>query len=611
MTDVEQLAGQEAGQASNAAPTVREIYEKYKPIVKDKVLADNAYQNACINSDKDTAQIEGGEAVKRAALSVIFPDGTTAVVGAGDFARLYFDMADFRLRLHREIVDETYPILSQPQQVQAAGKPYQAGDTAVIFCEWSESSTFEDEKSYSIYEFDRLMKQADDEYVAGKNAAMEKYGTWQKWYDANDPEFDQFLSYDKVKFTIVLPDGRTFTERQDIGDGDGGVLDFLGQYEKYRDIIPILQQAVEREMERLGIMEQAPDLFSQPVTRNGDTITIGSGDAAHEVDITVSDEEWQAIQEVAPSTADQPPRDPLAPAYQPGDTVYLDKTAYEIYSIGLFDVELQDPTQAYPILRSEPKDRFEQSLWKDVRNSHITEFMSADLERVQDYFREALTSGLLTGRDKELISNWLRSGLGNTPIGNRLAEQFADRAETMQLITGETADYFTSTTGMKVTVHDKFSSNQYIGWALIPSILRALYQKELDGFSHEPVHRPAVRLEGEPAYQVGDKVTFPYGERDISGTIGWIGEQAVRIDTGPYSWSHETINRDTFEDALRHDERNAALFTPEIPAAEIPHAVPGGTAGGPAPGWRHPSNTGNRNPVSASDKMKENAEEKM
>ncbi len=500
MTDVEQLAGQEAGQASNAAPTVREIYEKYKPIVKDKVLADNAYQNACINSDKDTAQIEGGEAVKRAALSVIFPDGTTAVVGAGDFARLYFDMADFRLRLHREIVDETYPILSQPQQVQAAGKPYQAGDTAVIFCEWSESSTFEDEKSYSIYEFDRLMKQADDEYVAGKNAAMEKYGTWQKWYDANDPEFDQFLSYDKVKFTIVLPDGRTFTERQDIGDGDGGVLDFLGQYEKYRDIIPILQQAVEREMERLGIMEQAPDLFSQPVTRNGDTITIGSGDAAHEVDITVSDEEWQAIQEVAPSTADQPPRDPLAPAYQPGDTVYLDKTAYEIYSIGLFDVELQDPTQAYPILRSEPKDRFEQSLWKDVRNSHITEFMSADLERVQDYFREALTSGLLTGRDKELISNWLRSGLGNTPIGNRLAEQFADRAETMQLITGETADYFTSTTGMKVTVHDKFSSNQYIGWALIPSILRALYQKELDGFSHEPVHRPAVRLEGEPAY---------------------------------------------------------------------------------------------------------------
>lgn len=132
------------------------------------------------------------------------------------------------------------------------------------------------------------------------------------------------------------------------------------------------------------------------------------------------------------------------------------------------------------------------------------------MERVHDYFREALTSGLLTDRDKERIATWLRSGLGNTPIGNRLAEQFADRAETMQLITGETADYFTSTTGMEVKVHDKFSSGQYMGWALIPSILRALYQKELDGFSHEPVQRPAVHLEGRPTYQVGDKVTFPY-----------------------------------------------------------------------------------------------------
>lgn len=40
MADVERLAEQETEQASAAAPTIREIYEKYKPIVKDKVLAD-------------------------------------------------------------------------------------------------------------------------------------------------------------------------------------------------------------------------------------------------------------------------------------------------------------------------------------------------------------------------------------------------------------------------------------------------------------------------------------------------------------------------------------------------------------------------------------------
>ena len=261
--------------------------------------------------------------------------------------------------------------------------------------------------------------------------------------------------------------------------------------------------------ETYPILSQAPDLSGQPIAREGDTLTIGDGDAAHEVDITVSDEDWQAIQDAVP---EKPPRDPLAPAYQPGDTVYLDKTAYEISGIGLFDVDLQDPAQAYPILRSEPIERFEALLWQDARNGPITEFLPARLESPHDYFRDALASGLLADRDKERISIWLRSGLGNTRIGQYLAEQFAERAGSIQLPSGGTVDYSTSTTGMEIAVHsDAVSSSRYMGWALIPSVLRALWQQELDGFTREPVQRPAVHLEGKPAYQVGDKVTFPYG----------------------------------------------------------------------------------------------------
>ena len=89
-----------------------------------------------------------------------------------------------------------------------------------------------------IREFDTLMKQADEEQVASAKAALEKYGTWQAWYESDDPENARFLGYDKVKFTVVMPDGTTYTERQDIGDGDGGVLDFLAQYPKY-DNAPI------------------------------------------------------------------------------------------------------------------------------------------------------------------------------------------------------------------------------------------------------------------------------------------------------------------------------------------------------------------------------------
>lgn len=41
------------------------------------------------------------------------------------------------------------------------------------------------------------------------------------------------MGYDKVKFTINMPDGQTITERQDAGDGYGGVIDFLKRYSIY------------------------------------------------------------------------------------------------------------------------------------------------------------------------------------------------------------------------------------------------------------------------------------------------------------------------------------------------------------------------------------------
>ncbi|WP_366946654.1 LPD25 domain-containing protein, partial [uncultured Oscillibacter sp.] len=131
----------------------------------------------------------------------------------------------------------------------APGPQYEIRDIPYIFCEWSESAAFQGKTAYSISEFDRLMKQTDDEYSSKKAAAMAKYGTWQKWYDADDPEFQAYLSYDKVKFTIVLPDGRAFTERQDIGDGDGGVLDFLSKLSDYREIVPLLREAAQQEAE--------------------------------------------------------------------------------------------------------------------------------------------------------------------------------------------------------------------------------------------------------------------------------------------------------------------------------------------------------------------------
>ena len=86
-----------------AAPTIRELHEQYKPIVLAAVMEDVPYRNACGHSDHENAVIEGNAAIRR------------AVLGSGnmELLRLYSDTPEFRQRLHREIIDETYPKLHE------------------------------------------------------------------------------------------------------------------------------------------------------------------------------------------------------------------------------------------------------------------------------------------------------------------------------------------------------------------------------------------------------------------------------------------------------------------------------------------------------------------
>lgn len=144
-------------------------------------------------------------------------------------------------------------------------KPSAALSEPTITCEWSESNYFEDGKTYSVAEFDALMEQADSEMVAGAKAAIEKYGSAKAWYEADaDDEFSQFMGYDKVKFTINMPDGQTITERQDAGDGYGGVIDFLKRYSIYSSIIPELEAAKAAHMAELVDEVPTPTNETQP-----------------------------------------------------------------------------------------------------------------------------------------------------------------------------------------------------------------------------------------------------------------------------------------------------------------------------------------------------------
>ncbi len=556
------------------APTVQEVLATYKPLVRDAILADQAYQNACRNSDRENAWMEGDAAIKR------------AVDASGDLqlVKLYYDNPDFHDQLHSGVLEEAYPALSVPETPVPPADPQAAIDAALQ--EWNG---------------DIASKQAVVRYM--KDHARDKdTAAWLKQEYGDDlpafpvPGAGMDLPWAKVQRRIaqLIREDRFYTEaeRDNLDDIDPiairealaerGIVngELVDPEALERD--PFLQQ-VAADVERIAQEEaeastpeerpQAPDLSERPVTRKGDTLTIGGGPATHEIGVTVSEEEWAQLQDTIPDSA-APVRDPLAPPYQAGDTVYLDDTAFVIERVGGLDVQLRDPSLRYPVFRAESRERFERLLQTDSRNGAITEFLPAELDLSDTDLQDVLTGegGLLGQRDKEILSVWFATGEGNTRIAQKLSETYAGTAETMTLLSGEEADYFASTTGLEVSIQDKFGTKLGAGWQEIAPILRAMYLQERDGFFQEPPRQEPVLLEGQPSYALGDAVVLDFGDRVVSGTLGYVGDTEVRIDTGPYSWSHETMNREQFEEALRRDERNARLFQPvvkETPQPEL------------------------------------------
>ena len=80
------------------------------------------------------------------------------------------------------------------------------------------------------------------------------------------------------------------------------------------------------------------------------------------------------------------------------------------------------------------------------------------------------------------------------------------------------------------------------------ALVRELYEQEQEVMEHTL-----------PDYKVGDNVIVDLPTRTIEGTIGYVGETDVRIDTSAQgqSWDNEVINKQQFEDGLRRNEPNA------------------------------------------------------
>ena len=103
-----------AAEALSQRPSIREMYDRCKLVILGAVLTDEAYRNACRNSDRETALLEGAAAIRRAVLN----SRDTQLM------KLYYDMASFHNRIHREVLDETYPALSAAPQKEAEAEAW-------------------------------------------------------------------------------------------------------------------------------------------------------------------------------------------------------------------------------------------------------------------------------------------------------------------------------------------------------------------------------------------------------------------------------------------------------------------------------------------------------
>ena len=98
--------------------------------------------------------------------------------------------------------------------------------------------------------------------------------------------------------------------------------------------------------------------------------------------------------------------------------------------------------------------------------------------------------------------------------------------------------------------HKKFT----LSWTQVEKYIDLMIQS--DRYLTDEEKEQCTTVQEENGYKVGDDVMVDLPTGTIEGTIGYIGETDVRIDTSAHgqSWDNEVINKRQFEDGLRQNE---------------------------------------------------------
>ncbi|MFQ7488860.1 MAG: SNF2-related protein, partial [Gemmiger formicilis] len=463
-----------------ATPTIRELYEKYKPIVMEAVTQDTRYRNACGHSDYENAMIECNAAVRRTIL-----DSHDI-----ELIRLFSDVPEFRQWLHREVADETYPKLHELL------RPLSQEDIDSALCAWN--GNIESKHAVVRYMKDHAREKDTAAWLA------QEYGGSNSLFvvRAGSPEEMQ-LPWPKVQRRLaqLIQEDRFYTEEEQ---------------DRFDNIDPI---AIREALEERGIVNgQVADpekLDNDPFIQRvmSDAEQIAAAEAEQTSEVSISDEEYDAVRSPIPQRTSY---DPATPVYAVGDTVYIEDDAYQITELRDDTVQLLPTGMVYPIYRAERKEQFEQLLRADRRNAYYTEFLPIDPDKADQDLRDVLAHGLMDEADKKQVSTLLQSGRSNSEIAYWLSRAYSGEIETLNLETGDIADYRTTAQGMELEVLDaeeKRLAVLYFRWDEVAPLLRGMYARQLDGFGQEQpqpsAESPAFHSETVAVYP-GDKNNLPY-----------------------------------------------------------------------------------------------------
>ena len=463
-----------------ATPTIRELYEKYKPIVMEAVTQDTRYRNACGHSDYENAMIECNAAVRRTIL-----DSHDI-----ELIRLFSDVPEFRQWLHREVADETYPKLHELL------RPLSQEDIDSALCAWN--GNIESKHAVVRYMKDHAREKDTAAWLA------QEYGGSNSLFvvRAGSPEEMQ-LPWPKVQRRLaqLIQEDRFYTEEEQ---------------DRFDNIDPI---AIREALEERGIVNgQVADpekLDNDPFIQRvmSDAEQIAAAEAEQTSEVSISDEEYDAVRSPIPQRTSY---DPATPVYAVGDTVYIEDDAYQITELRDDTVQLLPTGMVYPIYRAERKEQFEQLLRADRRNAYYTEFLPIDPDKADQDLRDVLSHGLMDEADKKQVSTLLQSGRSNSEIAYWLSRNYPREIETLNLETGDIADYRTTAQGMELEVMDaeeKRLAVLYFRWDEVAPLLRGMYARQLDGFGQEQpqpsAESPTFHSETMAVYP-GDKNHLPY-----------------------------------------------------------------------------------------------------